>query len=171
MKIFGKKSLSSVLYWCSTLCLIGLSLLFVFLLGSLILNSYTIDTNNQFTIPFLFNDTFIKGDYSPIIFPAIISFVLFYGAFCFLLRLIFDAFSRDKELFTKNTLQHIKIFSLLNIIGPILGVIIAHFIKNGIDLEVFLQTGLHVLLGLFCLFVVAVFNRGIVLQDETNLTI
>lgn len=52
-----------------------------------------------------------------------------------------------------------------------MGILAAYFIKNRVDFEIIMQGGLLVLLGIFSLFVVAVFNEGILLQEETDLTI
>jgi len=50
-------------------------------------------------------------------------------------------------------------------------VIAGYLIRGQADFETILQNGLHVLLGIFCLFVVAIFNKGYILQEDTKLTI
>ena len=102
---------------------------------------------------------------------SMILFLLYYGVFFYLLRSIFKAFRSEKIIFTKKTLGFIRKFALLNIFLPPMGILAAYFIKNEIDFEIIMQGGLLVLLGIFCLFVVAVFNEGILLQEETDLTI
>ena len=57
------------------------------------------------------------------------------------------------------------------IIRFIFVVIAGYLIRGQADFETILQNGLHVLLGIFCLFVVAIFNKGYILQEDTKLTI
>ncbi len=171
MKFFGKKSLSSLLFWFSTICILGFVLLSLFIFISILFNNYSIDTNNEFSIALPFTGSFIKGDYNLYIFLAIFAFLIFYGLFFYLLRSIFKAFSQEKLIFTKKTINYIRKFALLNIFLPPLGIIAAYILKNGIDVETIIQGGLLVLLGIFSLFVVAVFKEGIVLQEENDLTI
>ena len=120
-------------------------------------------------------NSFIKSNYTEItlsfFITSMILFLLYYGVFFCLLRSIFKAFSKEKVIFTKKTISYIRNFALLNIFLPPLGLLAAYFIKNGIDFETIMQAGLLVFLGIFSLFVVAVFNEGILLQEETDLTI
>lgn len=171
MKFFGKNSLSSVLYWVSTVCLIGFIVGLLFVSISFMTNNYSIRGANEFLIAVPYTSTVIKGDFSLSIVAAIIAFMMFYALFFFLLKVIFKAFSRDEYLFTERTIRYIRGFALINIIFPPLAVIAGYMIKNGVDFETVMQNGLHVLLGIFSLFVVAVFNKGNTLQEDINLTI
>jgi hypothetical protein len=171
MKFFGKKSLSSLLFWVSTICTLGFAILLVFILFSLILNNNTIHIENELNIALPFTQSFIKSEYSPIILFSIVLFLLFYGVFFYLLRTLFMAFSKEKVIFTNKMRGSIRKFGFLNIFLPPFGIITTFFIKKGVDFEIVLQGGLLVLLGVFSLFVVAVFKEGIVLQEENDLTI
>lgn len=175
MNFFGKKSISSILYWVSSICAIGLALLLLFITLSLIFKNYAISGTNEFSMEIPLTNSYIQSDYTQItltfLITSMIIFFIYYGIFFYLLRLIFKAFSKERVIFTKTTLGYIKKFALLNIFLPPLGIIAAYFIKNGIDFETIMQGALLVLLGIFSLFVVAVFNEGILLQEETDLTI
>lgn len=175
MKFFGKKSLSSILYWLCSICVVALTLLLLFIILSLIFKNYAISGTNEFSMEIPLTNSYIKSDYTQItltfLMTSMIIFFIYYGIFFYLLRLIFKAFSMEKVIFTKKTLGYIRNFAQLNIFLPPLGIIAAYFIKNGIDFEAIMQGGLLVLLGVFSLFVVAVFKEGIVLQEETDLTI
>lgn len=175
MKFFGKKSLSSLLYWLCRAFVIGQALLFIFILVSIVFENYTINSSNEFGIEIPLTDSFIMGNYTEITFSFLVISMsislLYYGVFFYLLQSIFKAFSLEKVIFTKKTIDYIKKFAWLNILLPPLGIIAAYFIKSGIDFETIMQGGLLVLLGIFALFVVAVFNEGILLQEENELTI
>ena len=175
MKFFGKKSFSSIIYWKCNLCVIALSLVFIFILISLVFKNYTLSGANEFSMEIPLTNSFIKSNYTEItlsfFMTSMILFLLYYGVFFYLLRSIFKAFRSEKIIFTKKTLGFIRKFALLNIFLPPMGILAAYFIKNEIDFEIIMQGGLLVLLGIFCLFVVAVFNEGILLQEETDLTI
>jgi len=171
MKFFGKKSLSSLIFWLSTISFITISALILLILISLIFNTLTISSDNQFSISIPFTGSLIQGEYNTAIFVALIAFMMFYGIFFYLLRAIFKAFSHEKVIFTKKTINRIRQFAWLNIFLPPLGIIAVYFIRNWIDFETIMQGGLLVLLGIFSLFVIAVFKEGIILQEETDLTI
>lgn len=171
MKFFGKKSLSSLLYWLCSACAIGLTLLLLFIILSLIFKNYSVDMNNEFSMGIPFTDSFIRSEFSFTILMGLKIFMLYYGIFFYLLRTIFKAFSQNNVIFTKKTIDYIKKFAWLNLLLPPLGIIAAYFIKSGVDFETIMQGGLLILLGIFSLFVVAVFKEGIILQQETDLTI
>ena len=171
MKIFGKTSLSSLLFWIFNLSWIGCMIGFIFVGISLISNNYAIAADNQFAISIPFTGSAIKGEYTVMTFVAIIALLLFYGVFFYILRTIFKSFVNEEQLFTKKVITYFKGFALINILFPPLVLIAGYMVKGQTDFETILQIGLHVLLGIFCLFVVAIFNMGYILQEDTKLTI
>lgn len=175
MKFFGKKSFSSIFYWLCTILTISIVLLLIFIAVSLIFKNYSIGSNNEISIGIPLTETFIKGDLNQFTITffilSIAIFLLYYGLFFYLLRSIFKVFSREKVIFTNKTISYIKNFGWLNTFLPPLGIIIAYFITSKIDFEIIMQGGLLMALGIFSFFIAAIFNEGIALQEENDLTI
>ena len=169
--MFGKHSLSTLLFWVFNIIWIGCIIGLLFVVISLISNNYSINADNEFAMTIPYTGSVIKGAYTAMIFFVIIALLAFYGAFFYLLRSIFKSFRKEAHLFTKQVILYIKGFALLKIVFPPIAIIASYLIRGQADFETILQNGLHVLLGIFCLFVVAIFNKGYILQEDTKLTI
>ncbi|MAU26448.1 MAG: hypothetical protein CMH48_04580 [Muricauda sp.] len=171
MKLFGTKSLSHYLFYGSTLAAIGSILLVGFILLSLALGNYTLIENRfQISIP-LFPELFIKGFYEQNIIVAITLVMFYFGVFFYVLSLIFKSFKSEK-LFTEKVVKSLNRFAILNlVVFPALYIII-HFVvmkKSGYnDIHNLI---LSLILGVFILFIAAIFKRGLKVQNENDLTI
>lgn len=171
MKIFGPNSLSHFLFYLSRLCTIGSVSLIAFILISLLLHNYEI-VNNQFKIglPF-FPETFIRANYQSQHIITITLSMLFFAVFFYLLSTIFKTFKAPK-LFTDRAIKQLNYFALLNLIAaPLLFLTIDFYIMQKQQIGNILNYLLTFLLGIFLLFIVAIFKRGYQVQNENDLTI
>ncbi len=162
MKIFGKKSLSTILYWVFAVSLI-LSLIV------LILNSYQ----------FMFTDFHLSIEYkgtSPIfheLFYGIQKIILFY-----LLMMIFKSFKSDR-MFTSKTAVYLRVFAIFSLCTPIISAVIQY--SSIIDVDSYLvgiakydilnSMLLSLIIGVFATYISAIFKKGFHLKQENDLTI
>ena len=98
-----------------------------------------------------------------------ISLVSFYAAFFCLLSYIFKVFRQDK-LFTEESISYLKRFYMVNLIlCPILFIVLSVYsIEN---LPYFLMAMAHIIMGIFVLFIAAIFEQGVHLQKDQDLYI
>ncbi|WP_378179515.1 hypothetical protein [Aquimarina sp. SS2-1] len=170
LKMFGKKSVSSVLFYCTRIATYGYIVFLLFIVISLLTNNFIIINENEFQIEIPFTDSILKGDYDASTFMAIICFFIFYSVFFFLLSLIFKTFSGEK-LFTEIAIKYLRWFTILNFILPGLYIIVGFLIQYKIDLEDIISGLLHIGLAIFAGFIATIFKMGFTLQEENELTI
>ncbi len=170
LKMFGKKSLSTVLFYGTRLIMIGYGIFLLFIIISLISNNFVITEANILQIRIPFTNSIIKGDYNPLTFIGIFCFLVFYTSFFFILSLIFKTFSAEK-LFTEEAIKYLKWFTILNLILPIAYAVTGILINNSITLDDIIPGLLHIGLGIFAAFIATIFKLGFTLQEENELTI
>jgi|AntAceMinimDraft_5_1070358.scaffolds.fasta_scaffold72949_3 hypothetical protein len=170
MKIFGPKSLSLYLFYFSRLFTILITLLIIFILISFVTENYAL-IDNRFEIKIPLMELYIKGIYQSNIITTISLTLFFYILFLFQLSKIFQTF-KSEVLFTKKSIKQLKYFALFNVIGAPLAFVLIHFIimqHSGFrDVPTYL---LHIILGVFVLFIAIVFEKGYQVQAENDLTI
>lgn len=171
MKMFGPKSLSVYLFFLSRLLALGTAVLLIFILLSLVTGNFKLfDGRFAIAIPLL-PETFIKGNYEVNILVTISIIFLFYIIFFYLLSMIFKTFKAE-ILFTKTAIKQLNYFALLNLIAvPFFYVLIRFIIMHKQTYRNPAAVLLHMLLGIFILFIIAVFKRGFTVQSENDLTI
>jgi predicted membrane channel-forming protein YqfA (hemolysin III family) len=97
--------------------------------------------------------------------------MLFFAVFFYLLSTIFKTFKAPK-LFTDRAIKQLNYFALLNLIAaPLLFLTIDFFIMQKQQIGNILNYLLTFLLGIFLLFIVAIFKQGYQVQNENDLTI
>lgn len=170
MKMFGEKSLSVYLFYITRVISIGFGVFLLFFVISLALGMHEFD-NNRFVIDIPFTNSSIGGLYKANIIATISITLFLYSLFFYLISLIFQTFKAD-ILFTKSAIKRLNYFVAFNLLGTPLFYAIIHFgiMKHTTyrDLPTYI---LHILLGVFVLFIIAVFKRGFQVQSENNLTI
>ncbi len=171
MKMFGPKSVSYYLFYISRLAAIGIMLLLSYILISLMLGNFDI-INNQFQIAVpLMPDLYIKGFYEKNILITITLAMLFFTLFFYMLSNILKTFKANK-LFTSKAIKQLNYFALLNlVVSPLVYFIIHFVIMNKTSFSDVYNVLLSLLLGVFMLFIVAVFKQGYDVQQENDLTI
>ncbi|HEX8334040.1 MAG TPA: DUF2975 domain-containing protein [Segetibacter sp.] len=112
---------------------------------------------------------FLTGVYDPwsnII--AMLTFLL-YGLFFWLLSDIFKTF-RQPKLFTPSGVNRLKRFYVGNLTIPILMLLVLAVSGDEVA-NLVSVTFLHMILGVFAFFMAAIFQQGLLLQEEQDLTL
>lgn len=171
MKLFGQKFMSTYLYYITRLGAVGSVLLVLFILFSFALDNYEVN-DGHFTITFpLFSYFNIKGIYETSIITGMVLTLLYIGAFLFSLFRILKSF-KSEVLFSTSAIRNLKVFAVINLVAfPIF-----YVVMRTIILKISVLGGLHnlflsLILGIFMLFVSAIFQRGLRVQNENDLTI
>lgn len=145
--------------------------LYVLLSVVLKLPSYQILEQNKFSINYPFSTKhFLNGseNTTTYIFEMLAVF-FFYGIFFWLLGNVFKVFEQ-KKLFTANGVKHLKWFYILNLfICPLLFVLLMNMSHE--DMPYGLLLVIHVIIGVFSLFLAAIFTQGLNLQNDQDLYI
>lgn len=170
IKMFGKKSLSTVLFYCTRLIMFGYGIFLLLIIISLVSNNFVITETNEIQIHIPFTSSMIKGAYDPLTFIGVFCFLIFYASFFLVLSLLFKTFSAEK-LFTQEAIKYLKWFTIVNLIIPVIYVIIGTLINNTITLDDVIPSLLHIGLGIFAAFIATIFKQGFTLQEENELTI
>lgn len=171
MKMFGPKSLSYYLFYLTRIATFATLALISFILISLFTNNYEmVDGQFQIALPFL-PETYIKGYYESNIIVTIVVAMLFFSVFFYLLSNILKTFKAEK-LFSKKAIKQLNYFAILNLaVAPILFIVIDFIIMERPRIGNIYNYLLTFLLGIFLLFIAAIFNRGYQVQSENDLTI
>ena len=168
--MFGPKSLSVYLFYISRIVSIAIGFFLLFILVSFLTGNFEL-INNRFEIKIPLMETYIKGFYDVRIITTIALTLIFYILFFYFLSIIFKTFKAE-TLFTKTAIRQLNNFALYNLIGSPLAFILIHILimkhTNLRDLPTYL---LHLLLGVFIFFIVAIFKKGYKVQSENDLTI
>ena len=171
MKFFGPKSLSHYLFYSIRVVTIVCILLLAFILHSFVIGNFELIGNRfQIKIP-LFPKTYIEGFYQVNIITTITVTMVYFTLFFYLLSNILKTFKASK-LFTSKVIKELNYFAILNLVaGPILYLIIHFIIMNKSNYKDIFNLILSLLLGVFVLFITAIFKRGFYVQSENDLTI
>lgn len=145
--------------------------MYILFSSSLKLSSFKLLENNRFAITYPFTDkNFLLGSENTIQYIAEMAISIgFYGVFFYLLSTVFNTFMQQR-LFTFQGVKNLKRFYFFNLfITPVvLGVIAT------ISIEDLPYVGLivaHFIIGIFALFLEAIFRQGVNLQNEQDLFI
>lgn len=97
--------------------------------------------------------------------------MLFFSVFFYMLSNIFKIFKASK-LFTNKAIKQLNYFAFINlVVAPILFLTIDFFIMEKPQIGNIYNYLLTFLLGIFLLFIAAVFKHGYKVQSENDLTI
>lgn len=169
MKMFGKNSVSIILFYLSRVSAIGVLLFVLFILFSWFTGGIQIDQEGVFNLQIPLSNSVIKGKYTMMTLLAIMGTFTFYSAFLYLLSLLFRVFTVE-PLFTPQAIKYLSYFTIINIILPV-GYFLVMLVVQQASMEDIAIVTLHLTLGLFAAFISAIFKQGVVLQEEQNLTI
>lgn len=145
LKMFGKKSISSVLFW------VFLMLLILVIISAINYIPYLIEDKN----------TLIMLN----IMPLISSLALLIP-----LVLLFNAFKRE-VLFTKQCVKYLYLFAITVFLATVFICYTMVFFLSMDYIEVFSLSIVNILLIIFALFIAAIFKQGFHIQQENDLTI
>lgn len=148
-----------------------LTSIYIFVSSGLKLSTFKSLDNNRFAINYPFTDkNFLLGSENTIQYIAeMVISIGFYGVFFYLLSTIFYTF-KQQRLFTIQGVRNLKIFYVFNLfITPIvLGILATISIE---DLPYIGLIVAHFTIGIFALFLEAIFRQGANLQNEQDLFI
>lgn len=170
IKTFGSKSISSLLYFLSGIGTFIFGAIFLFISTSVLLGNMTVNAENQFSIRIPLTDSFFKGINATNTFAAILGFMLFYGLFFLILTFLFKVF-KQRMIFSDVAIKRLRWFAILNILFPPLYVILGYWETDSIQLADVMPPVLHNIIGIFSLFLMAIFKQGFEIQNENDLTI
>tara|TARA_R110002050_G_scaffold94765_1_gene197066 strand:+ start:48519 stop:48974 length:456 start_codon:yes stop_codon:yes gene_type:complete len=146
IKMFGRYSVSSVFFLLSVICFLVVAGFFV---GTMFLDLLKAFTGLK----------------------SLTSIILFYFPkviFFYLLILIFRSFKSEK-IFTKETINYLHFFTVVNFIMALLIIISINFENSwGEDIIPIFP---FIILGVFSAFIAAIFKQGFQIQQENDLTI
>ena len=146
IKMFGKKSVSALLFWLVILCLFGVMVLTINYIPRLLnLNRSLALLNVQ---PLL--------NYLLLLIP---------------LALLFYTFQR-KTLFSKQSIKYLHVFAVSNLAAAAYNLYVAlSFFEMGFLEAFFLHSFSNLVLMIFALILAAVFKAGFTIQTENDLTV
>lgn len=183
-----KITLSELIYWLAKICFVLSILILLYIISGLLIYSYE-EINNthtgfinriqhegkemvHLTLPFTkFAIGFPTKSLSPII------MVLTFGAYSFYFFLMqkFFAIFRSENTFTKENLNAAKKFLLINIVPTVFWVSITlyqAFNNDKVHLdENFIFIFIHIFIAILIYLYLSILKKGLLLQEENELTI
>ncbi len=127
-----------------------------------------ITDDGTFRIFYPFTQTpFLLGDYTSSYLVSNLSIIAFYSLFLWLLSGVFHAFKQPR-LFTQRGVMQLSRFYITNLIVPLIFLVLLAVFGEEL-LDIFTITLLHLVIGIFALFMAAIFKQGLILQEEQDL--
>lgn len=165
--------ISTITFYLSRIISAGYFLTTLHLLASIVfgLSTFKLLENGRFAICYPFTDKYflLGSSYTVGYITEMVLIIAFYGTFFWLLSNVFRTF-RQKRLFTVRGIQNLKLFYLTNlIICPILFLLLSQFSTE--DLPYTILVIAHCIMGIFALFIAAIFRQGVSLQNDQDLII
>lgn len=190
MKLFGKKSASTIISWFLLIVFIYFAFTLVFEILGFTVSLYNIKTKSKlfidtfkiwedsinpgkyyfrFYYPFI-NRQFSTGAFNVSNFIQHLSSIGFLTLFFFFGHKIFRSMSHER-LFNADVIKWLKLFSVLNIFYSLFFIIFLSIIFKTFLVEAFISSFAFFSLGIMVFFIVAFFKKGFELQAESDLTI
>lgn len=165
--------ISTILFYLVRILAIGYLATTLHLFVSVVfkLSTFQLLENNRFAIyyPFTEKKFLLGSDYSFNYVTEMVLIIGFYGLFFWMLGSVFQTF-RQKPLFTKQGIQNLKIFCIVNlVVSPLLFGFLSVFSIE--DMPFFPMIVAHGIIGVFAYFLTVIFKEGVGLQDEQDLYI
>ena len=170
MKIFGPKSISTIVYYLFR-ALSLLTLLFVLYIDFAFLTENFELNNGRYRMDIPLTGNFIHGDYQFNVILTISLCLFFAVLFFYVLSNIFKAL-KEEIIFNRKAIQNLTLFTLLNLfVGPILYFLIHYPIMQKTDYRDVHNLILHLIFGIIALFITHIIKKGYKIQSENDLTI
>lgn len=119
--------------------------------------------------PFTSKHFLLGAEYSVPYIMEMVLIIFAYGVFFWLLSDVFKTF-RQKKLFTLKGVHHLKLFYFTNLmIYPFLFLFLSFYSKEDYPFVVIIAA--HAIMGIFALFIAAIFEQGLNLQNDQDLII
>ena len=146
MKLFGIRSLSTILFWIALLSLISWTVLFIVLVFEL--------------------SSEIKQAHLPSTILMFLSFFVFLLALVF----IFSTFKRRK-IFTSRAMTYLRFFTILNLCMPLVYIIMDLMVIKTVLMQNVIRAYPFIIIAVFSAFLTAILKQGFQIQTENDLTI
>ncbi|TCO21456.1 DUF2975 family protein [Pedobacter psychrotolerans] len=127
--------------------------------------------DNRFAIcyPFTSQHFLLGSEYATAYIAEMVLLIFIYGVFFVLLSNVFKSF-KPKKIFTLQGIHHLRLFYLINLlIFPILFLIL--YVYSVEDYPYGFMIIAHCIMGIFALFIAAIFKQGLNLQNDQDLII
>jgi hypothetical protein len=119
--------------------------------------------------PFTAKYFLLGSSYTIVYITEMVVIIAFYGVFFWLLSNVFKTF-RQKKLFTVQGIHSLKLFYITNlIICPVL--VFSLSLYSIEDYPYMIMVIAHCIMGIFALFIAAIFQQGVNLQNDQDLII
>jgi hypothetical protein len=175
IKMFGKYSVSTILYWLFRALLFLLVTVLLFFVLSIVFGNYEEILSQDYRslkikMPLgTYDFILIRMDAKGII--SWLSPFIEKGLFLYLLILIFKNFKKEDLIFARSSIKALQLFAILNIAMPIVYALFDILMFHQLVYLNVLPSLPNVIIGLFTLFILAVFKKGFKIQQENELTI
>lgn len=126
---------------------------------------------NRFAIcyPFTSEHFLLGAEYTVGYITEMILVIFLYGAFFALLSNVFQSF-RPQKIFTMKGIRHLRFFYLINLfLFPLVFLILGIYSIE--DYPYVAMITAHCIMGIFALFLAAIFEQGLNLQNDQDLII
>ncbi|NER17114.1 DUF2975 domain-containing protein [Spongiivirga citrea] len=170
MKMFGKNSISKLLYYVTMAVVIGYGVFIGFVAFALITNRFELTDDNRFKIKILFVDSYVMGALDGKTIVVLLLFLAYYLLYFLLLLRILKAFKSD-ALFTNSIIKRLDWFTYFNLLFPVATFIGVLIMGDGKLNDEVVYGMFHILIAIFSGFISAIFKQGFQLQQENDLTI
>lgn len=127
--------------------------------------------SNRFALCYPFTDKYflLGSEFTAAYITEMALLLAFYGAFFWLLSNVFKTF-RQQKLFTAQGIHNLKLFYVANlVICPLLFLILSMLSTE--DYPYTMMVIAHGIMGIFALFIAAIFQQGVSLQNDQDLII
>lgn len=167
------KTISSILYYVVKIIAFGYLIAAFFTLINCVFEAPFFEKleNNRFAInyPFTTKHFLLGSEFNTVYVAEMVLGIALYGVFFYVLSGVFNAF-RQEKLFTYSGIKNLKRFYIFNLLDyPILAIVWS--VISVEDFPFFAMVMAHLIMGLFILFMNAIFEQGVKLQNEQDLFI
>ncbi len=165
--------ISNVLHACSLFLAVGYCATALYAMIVLTLKTpqfQLLNEGRRFAILFPFSTkNFLLGENIGAQMVSMVSLIGLYGLFFYMVSTVVAIF-REQKWFTKQGMMRLRYFTYANLTIPAI-VYATHRIFWEVESPAEILVALHALLGVFALFIAAIFEQGLHLQNEQDLII
>jgi len=165
--------ISTVAFYLTRLIAAGYILTALYIILCVVFNLPTLQhlTDNRFAIcyPFTSEHFLLGAEYTAAYIAEMVLLIFLYGVFFALLSNVFKSF-RPQKIFTIQGIRHLQWFYLINLLlFPLVFLILGIYSIE--DYPYVAMITAHCIMGIFALFIAAIFEQGVNLQNDQDLII
>jgi len=165
--------ISTVAFYLTRLIAAGYILTALYIILCVAFNLHTLQhlPDNRFAIcyPFTSEHFLLGAEYTAGYIVEMVLLIFLYGVFFALLSNVFKSF-RPQKIFTIQGIRHLQWFYLINLLlFPLVFIIFGIYSIE--DYPYVAMITAHCIMGIFALFIAAIFEQGVNLQNDQDLII